>query len=103
MDWASRHHRTSDPDTSKSAAASVETTALKQCASIYEEIWKEGGPLAAEQIADILDLTHVQVNRRLPDLEHQGRIVKTSQRHTNRSGRKAVKWGVAPRPFRLEG
>jgi len=100
--FAKTHSRTDNVETSLAAAASVEGVATQQCESIYAELRKSPWPLAGEQIADILGMTTHAVGKRLPDLEHQGVIRKTLFRHTNRSGRRAVKWKIC-KPFTLEG
>lgn len=92
IDWTRSHARRTDPDTSKAAAESVQTAASRHEAAILAELAVSSVPLAAEQLADRLGLDHVQVNRRLPDLEHAGVARKTDERHQNRSGRWAVKW-----------
>ena len=93
FDFARTHARRSDPETSVHAAESMREASAHQCASIFSLITSSPDPLAGEQIADRLGMTTHAVGKRLPDLERDGLIVKTSKRHQNRSGRWAVKWG----------
>lgn len=81
--------RTNDPDTSKAAGNLVGNFKEQHFLRIMEGL---GVPRTAEQIADEIILDYVAVNRRLPELERQGLVVRTDVRRTNRSGRKAIVW-----------
>ncbi len=89
--------RRNDPATSHEAAESVEELAQKHHALILDVLKTYDRPMAAEEIADkyypILD--KVLVGRRLCELERAGLITKTEQRHVNRSGRRAFRYGLA--------
>ena len=52
--------------------------------------------MAPEEIADVGGFTsHVQVNRRMAVLVSKGLVSRTTELHTNRSGRKAYRYAVA--------
>lgn len=79
--------RTSDRETSHAAAASMETAASRQHAAVIS-VLRSHYPraLAPEQVEDILGYP---VWRRFSELEANGLIVNTHEKHKNRSGRSA--------------
>lgn len=96
---ASRHvqaprARRSDPDTSHAAARAAQTLGSRHAHDIVEVMARAAAPLAAEQIADRVGLTSVQVNRRLRELVDLEVIEPTEHRHRNRSGRHAVQFRI---------
>ncbi len=94
FDW-SKSVRRDDPETSREAASSVADVAAWQHQRILYVLRSRGAPLAAEQIADCTDdLDKVLVGRRMCELECAGLIVKTAQRHKNRSGRSAFRYAI---------
>ena len=85
--------RRSDPVTSHEAAQKAVRLAETDEADIVRTLRREGIPLAAEQISDILGWDdHVRVNRRLSAIVEQGLIFLTEERHKNRSWRSAFKY-----------
>ena len=92
LDWIDTHHHRDDPSTSERAAASVQTTASKHRSAILSVLYHSPEPLAAEPIADVLSLTTLQVMKRISDLRNDGLVEDSGFEHTNRSGRKAVRW-----------
>lgn len=84
--------RTTDPATSKAAAASAGPLRSDHAHAIVGVLERSNFPLAAEQIARKLGLTSVQVSRRLHELVDSGFIEPTALLHVNRSGRTAVKF-----------
>jgi predicted ArsR family transcriptional regulator len=60
-----------DPQTSQQAAAQAAVFAGSHCQRIQAAL--EDGPLSAKEISRITGLTVVQVDRRLPELERQGK------------------------------
>ncbi|RPJ38765.1 MAG: hypothetical protein EHM35_03805 [Planctomycetaceae bacterium] len=93
FDWQ-KAVRSTDPDTSEAAAKSMTLAAGVQHTAILMIMTRARRPMAAEQIADRDDdnLNQVAVNRRLSELERAQLVIKTDQKHTNRSGRSAYKY-----------
>ena len=88
--------RTSDPETSHAAAATVGRFAGEHHQRILAALREAGRPMAAEEIADVKGFkSHVPVNRRLGELASIGMVASTDERHLNRSGRRAVKYRPA--------
>ncbi len=95
--------RRNDPMTSHEAAMSAAGLASKHHAIILAVLKAADRPMAAEEIAQfsrdcppfppILD--KVLVGRRMCELERAGLIVKTTERHVNRSGRGAFRYALA--------
>lgn len=81
--------RRTDPDTSHAAAASMLDAAREHHALILRALDECQHPLSAEQIAARLELTHVQVNRRMSELRGAGLIEPTDQRVPTATGRTA--------------
>ncbi len=95
-DWSPRSRR-ADPSTSHESANHAGKFAGKHCAEILSLLRDFKFPMAAEEIADALGwASHVQANRRLPELVDAGLIIRTEERHTNRSGRSAFKYRAVP-------
>jgi predicted ArsR family transcriptional regulator len=90
--------RTTDPATSKAAAASAEHLRNAHARAIVGVLERSNFPLAAEQIARKLGLSSVQVSRRLHELVDSGFIEPTALLHTNRSGKSAVKYRLKGEP-----
>lgn len=91
---APQNFRAGDPETSRDAGEAAKRFVSGHRLDIYNTLAASPVPLAAEQIADILGMEHVQINRRLPELCDAGMIEPTDDRHTNRSGAKARKYRV---------
>ena len=92
LPFGAPYSRTDDPVTSKLAAFEVAGLKRKHERAILAVLQGSPRPLAAEQIGDRIGLAMVQVCRRLKDLERASVAEPTEELHTNRSGRKAVKW-----------
>ncbi len=55
-----------------------------------------GRPMAAEEVADVLGgISHHTITPRLSDLEQLGLVVRTDERHQNRSGKSAVRFRIS--------
>lgn len=90
------HARSSDPDTSHAAACSMSEEAARHHALIIDTMTSAGVALSAEEIADRGHFADkVAVCKRFAELERAGCIIKTSDKATNRSGRKAYRYTVA--------
>lgn len=63
--------RATDPATSHQAAQAATSFAGTHCECIHKAL--AGGPLSAKEISLTTGLTVVQVDRRLPELERQGK------------------------------
>jgi predicted transcriptional regulator len=87
--------RRADPETSKQAARSIETTRLE--AECLEAIWEARDGLTSEELAEVLDLSLVTVSPRLRPLSNKGLIVPSGKR-PNRSGRMALVWRSVAAP-----
>lgn len=92
--WAPPAHvRRSDPETSRAAAATAGSSAIRHM-QIIHDVLKRTQPygLTSESIADVCKLSYIQVVRRVSDLRDKNLIVATDERRRNRSGRLAVVW-----------
>ena len=90
------NYRTRDPITSRDAGNAARNFAKGDQAAILSALTRAGRPMAAEEISDALSWhDHVRVNRRLPELQFSRLIERTSEPHTNRSGRKAFRYRVS--------
>lgn len=88
--------RREDPQTSHDAAASAkELRAKHHC--IILGAYEPGLRLASQQVADRVPLTHDQVWRRMNELERANLLVRTTEKHTNRSGRTAYRYELPPK------
>jgi len=83
--------RRSDPETSKEAARSVNTTMLEAC--VYGAL-KAHGPMTSFEVADILRLSLVTVSPRFAPLRDKGLIKDTGRRKTGESGRGRTIWAI---------
>ena len=94
------NYRRSDPSTSKEAGDNASRFRTGDCGSILGALGRVAPqPYSAEQISQALHwASHVRVNRRLGELERAGLIERTSQRHTNQSGRRAFKYRLTCDP-----
>lgn len=84
--------RRTDPVTSKRAAESMVIGASKQREAVYWAILQAGRPITADEISVRCGLSKVQVCRRLPELEREGRAVPTDETRPTPSGRAARCW-----------
>ena len=89
--WDYVHARKSDPETSKLAARSVNTTMLEAC--VYGAL-KAHGPLTINEVAEILRLSLVTVSPRFAPLRDKGLIKDTGKRKTGESGRGRTIWAI---------
>ena len=86
--------RTSDPETSHEAAASMYDEAKAQRGHIYRWL-KEHGGMTADALDQALGLRVTSAGRRLPELESEGLVRKTQRQAMTRSGRSAIIWEAA--------
>ena len=89
--FAATRTRRRDPDTSFDAAKSMRQAASVHCALILNAL-KTMGPASASQLAARTGLTQVQIARRLPDLEKDGKARPTDQTRKTASGRQERVW-----------
>ena len=97
MDWPKAHSHRGDPETSVDAAKSAETFHRNHIDIVVDVLRAAGIPLAVEQFMERCDLERYQIARRLSDLSDtkngkQPVIVDSGLRHTNKNGKKAVRW-----------
>jgi predicted ArsR family transcriptional regulator len=85
--------RSTDPVTSKAAAADAKTFRGEHHAAILEAL--SHGPAGASGIAARCGLGPHQIGKRLHELAKCGRIVATGQIVTSASGRGEREWRVA--------
>ena len=83
--------RRSDPETSKEAARSVNTTMLEAC--VYGAL-KAHGPMTSFEVADILRLSLVTVSPRLRPMTEKGLVEDSGLKRTGTSGRKQIVWKI---------
>lgn len=83
--------RRSDPETSKEAGRSVNTTMLE--AAVYGCL-KAHGPKTSFEIADILRLSLVTVSPRLRPLADKGLVRDSGVRRIGESGRGQIVWEI---------
>lgn len=84
------------PDTSVAAYEASAEFAPSHDEKIVNIMRDARRPMAPEEIADVGGFTsHVQVNRRMAVLVSKGLVSRTTELHTNRSGRKAYRYAVA--------
>ncbi|HZP68357.1 MAG TPA: hypothetical protein VFB29_00305 [Pseudolabrys sp.] len=87
--------RASDPATSKAAGKAAARFRAGDHSDILRSLRCAGRAMAAEEISDALAWgNHVRVNRRLAELESAGLVIRTSEQHTNKSGRKAFRYAA---------
>lgn len=93
-EYVRKHARSTDPETSRAAAASVARGVHVQHDAIRLTLFAaQPGGLTGEEIADLIGLEMVQVCRRLSEIEG---IAPTGETRATRTGRQARVWGVAP-------
>ena len=83
--------RTTDPDTSHQAAASMEDGAASQRKQINQYLIANAGR-TADALDHELGLRVTSAGRRLSELEAAGLVRKTERRAPTRSGRSAIIW-----------
>lgn len=84
--------RRSDPATSHKAAESMRLHVGEQHSRILYAL-RHAGPRTCHELADLVrGLDHVQIARRLPELEQQGRIRKTAETRPSPTGRPCTVW-----------
>ena len=89
-----RNFRRDDPWTSKEAGRQAQKFITGDQAEILRALRRR--PMACEEISDFLGWNdHVRANRRTSELERAGRIERTTETHTNRSGRQACRYRLA--------
>jgi predicted ArsR family transcriptional regulator len=99
--WVRDHARTSDPDTSFSAAASVEGIAPRHMKVCFAALAASAGGLTSQEIADATGLDHWAVTRRVADLKNAGSVEDSGVRRKNRSGRSAAVWRVVSKQLEM--
>jgi predicted ArsR family transcriptional regulator len=77
--------RTSDPETSRLAAARVSEFSGEHCRRVLEAL--QLGPAGQTEIAERCGLLAHQVNKRLADLRRSGLVEVTGERTRSASGR----------------
>ncbi|MDA0312365.1 MAG: hypothetical protein O2992_09650 [Gemmatimonadetes bacterium] len=83
--------RTTDPDTSHAAAASMESGARTQRALIHAHLMKYG-PLTADALDEALFGGHHTAGRRCVELRDIGRLRRQADTRATRAGRQAHLW-----------
>ena len=87
--------RQSDPATSHAAAARVAEFAGTHAEIILQCLTRHG-PQTVDQIAARTRLFSQQINKRLPELDRQGRVEPTGLARASASGRMERVWRLAP-------
>ncbi len=98
-EFVSSKTHTTDPQTSKDAAGGVFNDARHHRAAILAELQMSAEPLAAEQLSNRMQLTTLQVMKRLSDLKRYGLVCRTGDTYLNRSGSRAHKWAIVGREY----
>lgn len=94
-DFARKHARATDIDTSHASAEQAESMATRHKAMVYAALHRHG-PLASEQIATMTDLDALQVMKRVSDLRNEGAVIDSGERRATRTGRMAAVWKIKP-------
>lgn len=94
-DFARKHARRDNINTSHDAAERAEGLAARHKALVYEVLHRDG-PLASEQIAAITGLDALQVMKRISDLRNESAVIDSGERRPTRTGRSAAVWKLAP-------
>lgn len=81
--------RNADPETSHAAAASMATAMGEHHRTILGVLWR---PMTCYRIATLTGLDHVQVARRMGELEQMGRARPTGETAAGDSGRQCRLW-----------
>jgi DNA-directed RNA polymerase specialized sigma24 family protein len=85
-----------DTDTSREAAASMETHAQRLQGLVLAAIREAGeNGLTTNEAAEMLDIDKGSVQPRTSELKLRGEIVDSGQRRRNDSGRRAIVWVAA--------
>jgi len=92
FEWANRHTRKTDPDTSRDAALSARDLAKSHCGILYRTLLRLAVPLTSGELATAAGLDHAQAWRRMSDLKRKGLIHDSGMKGTNPNGRSAIKW-----------
>lgn len=82
-----------DTDTSRDAAESVKPTAASlrtKCLNVLRKC----GPLTADEVAGLLNVTILSVRPRMTELRGLYKITDTGVRRKNASGHAAIVWGL---------
>lgn len=84
--------RRTDPGTSYAAAANVVRFAGTHCARILEAL--ERGPATVDEIAARTGLASQQINKRLPELQRQGKAMPTGRERMSRACLPEREWAL---------
>lgn len=88
------HARSTDPETSHEAAASMGKFLPALDDKIYAALVFAGPPgLTTDEIADFTGLRLVSVSPRLKPMETRGKVIRTGTK-MNKSGRRAQLWEI---------
>ncbi len=88
------NYRRTDPVTSREAGNAARKFIKGDHAEILRALRRR--PMACEEISDFLGWNdHVRANRRMSEMERDGTIARTVERHTNRSGRQAFRYRLS--------
>ncbi len=90
--FALTHARRTDPRTSHEAARSMLAGSEAQRESVYWALLRGSRPMTAHEIATSSGLTQVQVCRRLPERESDGRAEPTNDTRPGPTGRASRCW-----------
>lgn len=85
--------RATDPATSHAAASRAKNLAADHHAKILDALDKRDGTIY--EIATATGLTHVQVARRMPELDEMGQAAPTDETRLSPSGRGCRVWARA--------
>lgn len=90
-----RASRRSDPSSSAAAEQDLTTSGARdhQCRAVLDAVRDHPGSTSRE-LTRWLDLDRYQIARRLPDLEHAGKVRQGAQRRCAVGGRLSVTWWV---------
>jgi predicted Rossmann fold nucleotide-binding protein DprA/Smf involved in DNA uptake len=86
--------RRRDPATSHESAARVTEFDANHFGRIMD-VLKQFGPMTFRQIAFCLNMEGQQINKRLPELERMGAVVRTGETRPSSSGRQCAVWRAA--------
>ena len=94
------HARTSDPWTSRAAAASLASDKIRGAQSAVLRFLRRNGPMEDERLVKIYNGDPPQspsgLRTRRAELVKKGLIADSGKRIVTKSGRKAIVWQVAP-------
>jgi hypothetical protein len=86
-----RHHRATDPSTSRDSARAAEATATSHRLTVLAAL-RERGPGTQSEVADRCGLLPHQVNKRLADLHAGAAIEPTGEHRCGHAGRAERVW-----------